>query len=64
MEFVFFMGDQILPADAPTEHFQHATQIILTLGNQKNAIQGQSVSHFRSDLASACPVQVGFDIFL
>ena len=45
LDFVFFVGDQLLPADAPIGHFQHDTHIILTLVNQKNAIQGESVSH-------------------
>ena len=40
MDFVFSVGDRLLPADAPIEQFQHATQIFLTLDNQKNAIRG------------------------
>ena len=64
MDFVFFVGDQLLPADAPTEHFQHSTQIVLTLDNQKNVIRGESVSHFLSESAAARPVQAGVNIFL
>ena len=58
------MGYQLLLADFPIEHFQHVTQIVLTLDNQKNAIQGESVSHFRSELAAACLVRAGVNIFL
>ena len=36
--FVFFVGDRLLLYDAPIEHFHHATQIVLTQDNQKNAI--------------------------
>ena len=63
MDFVFFVGDRLLPADAPIEQFQHATQIVLTLDNQKNAIRGESVSHFRSESAAACPVRAGVNVF-
>ena len=58
------MGYQLLLADVPIEHFQNVTQIVLTLDNQKNAIQGESVSHFLSESAAACPVQVWVNIFL
>ena len=46
------------------EQFQHDTQIFLTLDNQKNMIQGESVSHFRSKSAAACLVRAGVKIFL
>ena len=64
MDFVFFVGDFLLPGDAPAEHFHQATQIFITLDNQKNAICGETVSHFRSKSATACPVKAGIDIFL
>ena len=38
LEFVFFIRDHLIPADAPIEHFQHANQIVLILDNQKNVI--------------------------
>ena len=40
LDSVFFVGDCPLSAGAPIEKFQHATQIVLTLHNQKNAIRG------------------------
>ena len=64
MDFVFFVGDRLLPANAPTEQFQNTNQIVLTLDNQKNAIIGESVLHFRSESAAAYPVRVGFKILL
>ena len=38
LDFVFFVGTILLPLDAPIEHFRQATQVFLTLENQKNAI--------------------------
>ena len=38
LEFVFFIREYLLPADAPIDKFQHVTQIILTLDNHNNAI--------------------------
>ena len=38
LEFMFFVGDQILPADTPVERFRCATQFVLTLDKQKNVI--------------------------
>ena len=64
MDFVFFVGDFLLPGDAPAEHFRHATQIFITINNQKNVIRGKTVSHFRSESAAACLVKAGIDIFL
>ena len=64
MDILFFVGDRLLLDNAPIEHFQHAIQILLTLVNQKNAIQGESVLHFQSESAAACPVRAGADIFL
>ena len=64
MDFLLFLGGRLLPADAPIKHFQNATQIVLTLDNQKNAIRGESVSHFRSELAAAYLVRAGVNIFL
>ena len=46
VDFFFFGGGQLLPDDAPIEHFQLDTQIILTLDNQKNVIRVELVSHF------------------
>ena len=46
LDFVFFVGDELLPADTSIEYFQNAIQIVLALDNQKNEIQGESVSHF------------------
>ena len=56
MDFFFFLGDRLLLSDAPIEHFQHATEIVLTLDNHNNVIQGESVSHFLSESAAACLV--------
>ena len=56
LEFVFFVGDQILPDNAPIDHFQYATHIVLALENQKNAIRGDTIYHFRSESPSAFPV--------
>ena len=64
LEFMLFVGHHILPADFPTEHLQNATQIVLTLDNQKNAIRGKTVSHFRSESPAACPVLAGVNMFL
>ena len=64
MDFVFFVGDRLLPADALIEQFQHATQIVLNLDNQKNVIRRESVSHFGSESAVACSVRAGVNIFL
>ena len=49
MDFLFFAGDTLLPQDALIGWFEHVTQIVLTLDNQKNAIRGETVSHFRSE---------------
>ena len=54
--FMSFVGNTLLPPDAPINQFQHVTQIVLTLDNQKTAIQGETVSNFRSDSPSACQV--------
>ena len=64
LDFFFFIGDQIVPVDAPIEHFQNITQIVLTLDNQKNTIRGDTVSHFLSESPTACPVPAGVNIFL
>ena len=64
MEFVFFSDDTPLPPDDPIEWSHHITQIFLTLDNQKNAIRGETISHFRLECLSACPVQAGVNIFL
>ena len=64
MDLMFFVGDFLLPRDAPAEHFRRTTQIVLTLDNHKNSIRGENVSHFRSKSAAACPVKAGVDIFL
>ena len=34
------------------------------MGNQKNAVGGESVSHFKSELAAAFPFKAGVKIFL
>ena len=63
LEFVFFVGDQLPPVDAPIEHFQYATQIFLALEDQKNAIRGETISHFRSESPAAFPVRAYVNIF-
>ena len=64
MDFVFFVGDFLLPGDAPADHFCHATQIVITLNNQKNSICGETAYHFRSDSSPTCSVKASIDIFL
>ena len=64
IDFVFFAGDTLLPPNAPIGWFEHVTQIVLTLDNQKNAIRGETVSNFRSECPAACPVRAGVNIFL
>ena len=64
MDFVFFAGYTFLPTNAPIGWFEHVTQIVLTLNNQKDAIRGDTVSHFRSECPTACPVRAGVNIFL
>ena len=64
MDFVFLARDTLLPPDAPIGWFEHVTQIFLTLDNHKNAIQGETVFHFRSECPAACPVRAGINIFL
>ena len=64
LDFIFFVGDRILPADNLIEHFQHATKILLDLDNHNNATIGESVSNFQYDLAAAWPVREGINIFL
>ena len=64
LDYVFFIGDRLHPVDAYNEYLQHINQIVLTLNNQKNVIRGESVSHFRSESAAACPVRVDINIFL
>ena len=48
VDFVIFSGDTLLPKNSPIGYFGHVTQIVLTLDNQKNAILGETISHFRS----------------
>ena len=38
LDFVFFFRDILLTVDPPINHFHRATQIFLTLDNQKNFI--------------------------
>ena len=38
LDFVFFVGDALLPFNASIKRFQHAAQIFVTLNNQKNFI--------------------------
>ena len=64
VDFMFFVGDFLLPGDAPAEHFRQATQIVITLDNQKNAICAETVSQFHSESAAACLVKADIDIFL
>ena len=64
LEFGFFVGDHLLPADALIEHFQYATHIVLTLDNHNNYIQDETVSYFRSESLVACSVRAGKNIFL
>ena len=61
---MFFVRGHLLPADAPIKYFQHVTQILFTLDNQKNAIQYKTVSQFRSESLVAYPVRTGVKIFL
>ena len=61
---MFFIGDHLIPADAPIEQFQHATQIVLTLDNQRNSIRGETISNFRSESLAACLLLAGVKIFL
>ena len=64
LEFVFFVGDTLLSPDAPIGSFQHATQIVITLKNQKNSIRGDTVSHFFSKSPEAYLVRAGVNTFL
>ena len=64
MDLVFFVRDILLPQDAPIGWFECVTQISLTLDNHKNAIRGETISHFRSECPSACPVRSAINIFL
>ena len=52
------------PDDASIWWFEHVTQIVLNLDNQKNAIRGETVSHFRFECPAACPVRAAVNIFL
>ena len=61
---MFFVGDNLLPVDAPINHFHQENQVVLALDNQNNAILGETVSHFKSDFTEACLVQSGVNIFL
>ena len=40
LDFIFCVGDRLLPDNSPIENLQHVPQIVLTLDNQKNAIRG------------------------
>ena len=46
LDFGFFVGDRLLPENTTIEWFQHVTQIVLELDNQKNVVIGGSVYHF------------------
>ena len=60
LDFVFFVRTTPSPpTDDLIEHFQYTIQIVLTLDNQENAIQGKTIYHFRSESLAACPVQAG-----
>ena len=63
MDFFFFLGDRLLLSDAPIEHFQYATQIVLALEDQKNSTRGETISHFRSESPAAFPVRAYVNIF-
>ena len=56
MYFVFFDGDTLLHPDASIGWFENVTQTVLTLDNQKNAIRGETVSHFRLECPADFPV--------
>ena len=64
LDFFFFVGERLLPADTLIEYFMNATPIIVTMDNQKNTIRGEYVSHLQFDLEAACPVRAGVNIFL
>ena len=64
MYFVFFVGDFLLPGDAPVKFFCQTTQIVITLNNKRNTIRGETLSQCCSDSAVACPVKAGIGIFL
>ena len=64
MDIVFFVGDFLLPGNAPAEHFRRATQTVLTLDNHNNDIRRETVFRFRSKSATACLVKAGINIFL
>ena len=50
--------------ESPIKHLHQATQIVLTLYNQKHSIRGDTVSQFKSDFAAACLVLLCVNIFL
>ena len=64
MDIVLFVGDFLLLGDAPANQFCQAIQTVITLDNKKNAICGETVSHFRSESAAACLFKAGINIFL
>ena len=64
LEFVIYDGEDLTPTDAPIELLQHATHIVLTLDNQKNAIRGETVSHLELESLFACTLLACINIFL
>ena len=64
MDFPFFVGDTLLPQDAPIGWFEQLNQIVLTLDNQKNAIRGETACYFRLEPPVVCSVRSGVNIFL
>ena len=61
---MFFVNNTLLSPYASIGSFQHTTQIVITLDNQKNAIRGETASNFRSDSSEACTVQASVNNFL
>ena len=64
VDFMFFVRDFLLPGDALPITSAMLTHIVIIIDNQKNAICGETVSHFRYESAAACSVKVGIDNFL
>ena len=64
LDSVLFIGYNLLPVDAPIEHFYQANYIVIILDNQKNTIRGETISHFQSYSTAAYLVRSGVNIFL
>ena len=64
IDFMFFVGGQLLPDDALIDWFQHVTHIVFNLDKQKSEVRSESVLHFRSKSVAASPVWAGVNVFL